>query len=124
MFFGEQGYNQSTEISDQFSNPDLAAGEVIHPVVIKHPLSGRKSLYVNPGFTLRFEGWSAEESKPLLEYLYSRVIQQENIYTFHWEDGSLALWDNRATWHFANNDYNGQKRLMHRVTIKGCELGR
>jgi alpha-ketoglutarate-dependent taurine dioxygenase len=122
--FGKEGYNQQIEISDQFSNPDLASGEVLHPVVIRHPLSGRKSLYVNPGFTLRFDGWSAEESRPLLDYLFAQVIRAENIYKFHWEEGSLAFWDNRATWHFAMNDYNGQRRLMHRVTVKGCELER
>ncbi len=94
----------------------------IHPVVISHPLSGRKALYVNAGFTLRFDGWTDEESAPLLAYLYERAIADENITRFKWENGSIAFWDNRATWHFAQNDYQGQRRVMHRVTIEGCAL--
>ncbi len=58
------------EVEELFNNPDLATQDAVHPVVITHPLSGRKSLYVNPGFTLNFEGWTVEESAPLLQYLY------------------------------------------------------
>ena len=94
----------------------------IHPVVISHPISGRKALYVNAGFTLRFDGWTDEESAPLLAYLYERAVADENITRFKWENGSIAFWDNRATWHFAQNDYPGQRRIMHRVTIEGCAL--
>ena len=94
----------------------------IHPVVISHPLSGRKALYVNDGFTLRFDGWTDEESAPLLAYLYERAVADENITRFKWENGSIAFWDNRATWHYALNDYAGQRRVMHRITIEGCAL--
>ncbi|MBT3624910.1 MAG: TauD/TfdA family dioxygenase [Gammaproteobacteria bacterium] len=94
----------------------------IHPVVISHPISGRKALYVNAGFTLRFDGWTDEESAPLLAYLYERAIAEENITRFKWENGSVAFWDNRATWHYAQNDYPGQRRVMHRITIEGCAL--
>jgi len=103
-------------------NPELAVQDAVHPVVIEHPLSGKKALYVNPGFTLRFEGWTNEESKPLLEHLYRRAIQPENTYRFSWGKGSVAFWDNRATWHYALNDYQGQRRLMHRITIEGTTL--
>ncbi|MEE2890841.1 MAG: TauD/TfdA family dioxygenase [Pseudomonadota bacterium] len=94
----------------------------VHPVVIRHPLSGRAALYVNPGFTLRFEGWTEQESRPLLEYLYSVATREAHICRFDWAPGSVAFWDNRATWHFAQNNYAGHRREMHRITIEGCAL--
>lgn len=96
--------------------------EPIHPVIVKHPLSGKEALYVNPGFTLRIEGWTVGESEPLLNFLYSFATRPENITRFTWRPGSVALWDNRATWHNAQNDYPGFRREMHRVTIEGCRL--
>ncbi len=97
-------------------------GDVIHPVVIRHPLSGREALYVNADFTVRFEGWSKEDSKPLLEYLYAHATQDRFTSAFQWRPGSIAFWDNRATWHRAVNDYQGERRLMHRITVAGCAL--
>jgi taurine dioxygenase len=103
-------------------NPEMANQDAVHPVVIRHPGSGRKSLYVNPGFTLHFDGWTAEESKPLLDYLYRHASQPTFTCRFRWEKGSIAFWDNRATWHCALNDYHGQRRLMHRITVEGTAL--
>ncbi|MEM7019924.1 MAG: TauD/TfdA family dioxygenase [Pseudomonadota bacterium] len=107
---------------DRIGNPELATQDAIHPVVIKHPVSGRKTLYVNPGFTLQFEGWTAEESQPLLQYLYRHAAKPEFVYRFQWQPGSVAFWDNRAVWHYALNDYHGQRRLMHRITLEGGAL--
>jgi taurine dioxygenase len=104
-----------------FHNGDQV-GDVVHPVVIRHPLSGREALYVNPDFTIHFEGWSKEDSKPLLQHLYAHVTQPEFISRFQWKPGSIAFWDNRATWHSAANDYHGERRLMHRITVGGCKL--
>jgi len=100
-----------------------ALADVIHPVVITHPLSGKKALYVNPAFTLRFEGWTEEESRPLLTQLYAHCIDPRFVHEFEWKDGSIAFWDNRATWHFARNDYHGLRREMHRITVEGQPLG-
>jgi taurine dioxygenase len=93
--------------------------EVEHPVIRTHPETGRKGLFVNRAFTLRFKGWSEEESTPLLEYLYAYAVRPEFTCRFRWEKGSIAFWDNRCTHHFAINDYHGQRRSMHRVTICG-----
>lgn len=106
----------------RIGNPDLATQDAVHPVVIKHPLSGRPALYVNTDFTLRFVGWTDEESKPLLEWLYAHATRPEFTTRFVWEPGSLAMWDNRATQHMAVNDYQGHRRLMHRITIEGESL--
>jgi taurine dioxygenase len=110
------------DLDDRFGNAEAAVQDVVHPAVITHPLSGRKSLYVNPGFTLHFEGWTVEESQSLLEYLYRHIGRPEHSYRFQWQAGSLAFWDNRATWHWAVNDYHGHRRLMHRITLEGVPI--
>jgi len=111
-------------IGARFNNKSVAdeLEDPVHPVVIRHPLSGRKALYVNSGFTLRFEGWTEAESAPLLEMLYAAAIREPYITRFNWQPGSVVFWDNRATWHFAQNDYQGQRRVMHRTTIEGGSL--
>ena len=91
-------------------------------MVITHPGSGKKALYVNPAFTVRFDGWSVEESRPLLGFLYQHAIKPQFTTRFSWKPGSIAIWDNRATWHLAMNDYQGHRRLMHRITIAGGPL--
>jgi taurine dioxygenase len=96
--------------------------ETLHPVVIRHPGSGKPALYVNPAFTVRFEGMSKEESQGLLFELYAYAIDQSRVHRFAWQPGSVAIWDNRATWHYALNDYHGHYRLMHRVTMAGVAL--
>jgi taurine dioxygenase len=94
----------------------------VHPVIIRHPQTGREILYVNPAFTLHFEGWTREESMPLLTYLYQVAMQDRFHCRVSWAPGSLAIWDNRSTWHLAMNDYHGHRRLMHRITISGEPL--
>lgn len=111
--------NDETVFNPELSN---AMEDVVHPVVITHPLSGRESLYVNPGFTLRFEDQSMLTSAPLLAYLYWHATRPRHVAKFKWQPGSVAFWDNRATWHFAQNDYAGHRRVMHRITLDGCPL--
>ena len=108
----------------ELENPEVAdgLGTVTHPVVIRHPLSGREALFVNPSFTIRFEGWSVVRSAPLLARIYAQVLRKAGIAEFRWEPGSVAIWDNRATWHNAKNDYRGQRREMHRITLDGGPL--
>jgi taurine dioxygenase len=120
--FGPEAHARRGDLVGRIGNPELATQDAVHPAVIRHPQTGRKALYVNPGFTLRFEGWTEEESRPLLEYLYRYATRPEFTCRFHWREGSLALWDNRSTWHFAVNDYHGERRLLHRITIQGSPL--
>lgn len=122
--FGEAAYVDSDmdDVSGRLSNTADATQDATHPVIIKHPLSGKPALYVNGDFTVKFEGWSKQESQPLLDYLYKHATQNEFTCRFQWQKGSIAIWDNRATHHCALNDYQGERRLMHRITIDGEAL--
>lgn len=93
--------------------------EATHPVVRTHPETGRKSLYINIGHTVRFDGMSEEESAPLLNFLFHHQIQPEFTSRFRWEVGSVAFWDNRCTLHYPLNDYHGYTRRMLRMTLAG-----
>ena len=90
-----------------------------HPVVRTHPETGRKALYVNCAHTASFKGMTEEESAPLLQYLFRHQVRAEFTCRFHWRVGSLAFWDNRCTQHNPINDYHGQRRVMHRITLAG-----
>jgi len=117
--FGEE----SAEAKDErYHSAEMATQDSIHPVVIKHPDSGEQVLYVNPVFTTHFVGWTAEESAPLLSYLYQVASQPPNILRFKWQKDSIAFWDNRATWHSAMNDYPTERRVMHRITLAGSAI--
>jgi taurine dioxygenase len=93
--------------------------EAIHPVVGRHPVTDREVLYVNPHYALRFEGWTVDESRPLLQYLYAHAQRPEFQCRFRWEVGSLAFWDNRQCLHYAVNDYPGGERMHHRLMVEG-----
>jgi taurine dioxygenase len=90
-----------------------------HPVVRTHPETGRKALFVNRAHTVSFESMTPEESAPILEFLFTHQIKPEFTCRFRWSAGSLAIWDNRCAQHYAVNDYQGQRRIMQRITLAG-----
>ncbi|HLO76451.1 MAG TPA: TauD/TfdA family dioxygenase, partial [Magnetospirillum sp.] len=89
---------------------------VVHKVVQTHPVTGRKFVYVSPNFTLRIRGLSRQQSDALLTFLFSLFEKPEAQARWRWENNALAIWDNRATVHYAVTDYS-EYRLLHRVTF-------
>ena len=96
--------------------------ENAHPVVRTHPDSGRKCLFVNHSYSIRFEGWTEEESQPLLNWLMDWGHRPEFTCRLQWSDRSLAFWDNRSTKHLAVNDVRDHRRVMRRIQIAGTPV--
>lgn len=109
-----KGVAREDEASSSYTDVEA---EVLHPVVRHHAPSGRESLYVNPGFTLRFEDMTPEESQPLLQFLYRHCEKPEFGMRYAWSASTLGIWDNRSTIHYASNDYQGQQRVMQRLVV-------
>ena len=120
--FGQDTAGSEAATSGRLGNMSAATQDALHPVVIRHPLSGKPALFVNPQFTLRIEGLSEIESDAILQAIYRHCWQPEYHARLRWQAGDVAMWDNRATWHKAINDYHGHRRYMHRITVEGCAL--
>jgi taurine dioxygenase len=95
----------------------------VHPVVVAHPETGRKQLFVNASYTVGFEGMTEEESKPLLDYLLDHGHRPEFTCRFRWDTGSIAFWDNRVCKHLAIHDAGPFRRVMRRTQIAGGPWG-
>lgn len=93
----------------------------VHPVVVTHPETGRKLLYVNHSYTVGFEGMTEEESKPLLDFLLDWGHKPEITCRFRWEKGSIAFWDNRVCKHLAIHDAGPFRREMRRIQVSGTK---
>lgn len=104
--------------SIKMTRDDPAADEERrHPAVRVHPRTGARSLYLNPIYTTRLDGLSEEESRPILDLLYRHATRPEFSCRFRWSPGTVAVWDNFTTLHFAVNDYDGARRLLYRTTF-------
>ncbi|MFT7646229.1 MAG: taurine dioxygenase [Candidatus Poriferisodalaceae bacterium] len=93
----------------------------IHPVVRVHPVTGRKSLFVNEHFTRRIVELSSTESEQILPVLLAAVARPQHTVRYLWTPGTIAIWDNRCTQHHVLNDFEGQ-RIIQRVTVMGDEV--
>ncbi|MEO7336640.1 MAG: TauD/TfdA family dioxygenase [Caldimonas sp.] len=108
-----QGTTQQLSSEQKGKTPD-----VVHPVVIRHPFSGRLGLFVNEGFTVNIVGMPAAESDALLAELYAHSRRPEFVYRHRWQLGDLIMWDNWGTVHRATGGYTAdERRLMHRTTL-------
>lgn len=105
----------------QYSNTKQFDAETsaLHPVLRRHPITGRASLYVSTIHTSHFDGMTRAESAPIIEFLQRWITRECNIVRLRWQPDMLAIWDNRCLQHFALNDYAGKRRLMHRVIVEG-----
>jgi taurine dioxygenase len=108
----EEDRKKLHQMEDMFPNPS-------HPVVRTHPVTGRKSIYVNPQFTLRIEGLEAAESRAILDVLFAQARVPEYQFRLRWTPGTIVFWDNRSTQHYAANDYYPARRRMERTAVVG-----
>jgi taurine dioxygenase len=93
--------------------------ETEHPLVVRHPVTGRKLLYMTGPYCVRFKGMTEDESAPLIQYLYQHCQRPEFTTRLRWRKGTVALMDNRCMLHFAVQDYAGFRREMYRIEIEG-----
>ncbi|MBT7956279.1 MAG: hypothetical protein HN731_13885 [Rhodospirillaceae bacterium] len=112
---------------DEKSKEDLRYYEdryppILHPVISKHPVSGKPVLFVNPQFTVQIKGMSEAESRNLLDQLFEQSKIPEFQFRHHWAVDTVVVWDNRSTQHYAVHDYFPARRKLDRVTIKGSEV--
>ena len=105
--------------SMQIHYADEAEKTCLHPLVRKHPVSGRLALYVNPVYTTAIDGMTVEESYLLLSWLYEHIQKDEFVYRHHWQANMLTMWDNRCCNHYADGGYDGHLRVLHRTTVRG-----
>jgi taurine dioxygenase len=105
--------NQPEDVQREFSErfPSLS-----HPIVIQHPRSGRRALFVNPAYTVKIDGLSHKESRHILNFLFSHIAQSDFVYRHRWEEGDIVVWDELVTLHLAPDDYAPHRRRMVRVT--------
>ena len=107
--------NQSSKVTSKVSNNFSA----IHPMIRTHPETLLKSLYISPAHTCSIQGLDNEESRALLSELFIHQTKEEHQCRVKWNNGDVALWDNRCLLHLPLNDYQGQLRSLHRITLKG-----
>jgi len=115
---GERSYRRSNRLQN-IDDRGRVFPQANHPVIRTHPVSKRKALFVNRGFTYRINEVPEEESTAILNYLYQHAERPEFQVRFQWQPNSVAFWDNRAVQHMALWDYFPATRSGYRVTIEG-----
>lgn len=109
--------NQPLGSAEKLNEGFKKFGSSIHPVIKIHPITNKKIIYVNQGFTNHIVGMNAADSNNLLNYLFTFMNKPEFQIRFKWTENTIAMWDNRCTMHYAIGDYLPYHRKMHRVTI-------
>ena len=117
--FPPERWQNDPDFKDRYERAVARHPPVDHPVIRTHPVSGRKGLFVNEGFTTKVNGLHPRESKAVLEFLFSHIGQPEFYVRWHWSLNDVAFWDNRITQHYAVADYLPERRTMHRATVIG-----
>ena len=107
-------------LSRMMGVPEAEIPHAVHPLVRTHPETGRKALYVaHSDNVVCIEGWTPEESRPLMDYLYAVSQTPDHVYRHMWLAGDIVMWDNRCTMHYAVHDHGSQIRVLNRVTLRG-----
>lgn len=110
--------NSMTDIELDLDIQQMVQGN-LHPLIRKHPESDQVALYCDGVYARGIEGLSDHEARPLLDFLVSHITQECFSCRLRWDQGTVALWDNRLALHRAFNDYDGYRREMHRSTVMG-----
>ncbi len=118
-----KAHHSAEGLARLYGEDEQAASKALHPVVRTHDETGERSLYVCRAFTRRFEDWSREESKALLEYLYEHSVRPEYQGRHQWQAGDLVMWDNRCLLHYAVHNHGDDARVIHRCQVAGGEVG-
>ncbi|MFC4724159.1 TauD/TfdA dioxygenase family protein [Glycocaulis abyssi] len=116
---GVYGENDAKDRSMTIRAAPEARNTKAHPIVRVHPETGRKALFINPGYVKTVKGLTDEEAFFLLVELYGVTHDERFVYRHEWEPDMLLMWDNRCTQHMATGGYDGHARLMHRTTVAG-----
>jgi taurine dioxygenase len=119
MLGGLRAEHSAAGLARIYGEDPAEAPRAEHPVVRTHDESGARALYVCRAFTRRFAGWSREESRGLLEFLFEHAVRPEFQARHHWRPGDLVMWDNRCLQHFAVHDHGEEPRVIHRLQIDG-----
>lgn len=117
--FPLERFGNSVEALERYHQVQRDHPPLSHPVVRTHPVTGRKGLFVNEGFTTRINELQPAESDALLRFLFAHSTRPEFTLRWRWQENDLVFWDNRITQHYAVDDYRPQRRVMHRATILG-----
>ncbi len=117
--FPAERFGASEEARSRLEKAKLNNPPVSHPVIRTHPVSGRKALFVQEGFTTHINELNTAESRALLALLYAHSVKPEFTVRWKWRVGDVAFWDNRVTLHYATDDYRPARRVMNRATIVG-----
>ena len=116
----DKNKGRSSVMRGKLKEPEKPAEPAEHPLVRTHTETRKPVLYIcYDRITRHIVGMSEEESEPLLDFLRHHSTRPEFTCRLRWEVGTLAFWDNRCVQHMALNDYYGQRRVMHRITIRG-----
>jgi len=117
--FGAQRFARTAEEEARWLKAQKDHPPVTHPVVRTHPVTGKRGIFVNDGFTTRILELSAAESDAVLRHLFVHIAKPEFTVRWRWKEGDFAFWDNRVTQHYATADYMPQRRVMNRATVLG-----
>ena len=117
--FPLERFGTTTADRERLENSFRKNPPVVHPVVRTHPETGAEVLFVNEGFTTQINELNAQESDTLLTLLFEHAVKEEFHLRWKWQEGDVAIWDNRCTQHKALFDYGDAHRIMHRATVNG-----
>ncbi|NQU62400.1 MAG: TauD/TfdA family dioxygenase [Rhodospirillales bacterium] len=113
------GYRGDKAVVELNADQENSHPDALHPVVRTHRASGKKALFVNPGFTVAIDGMPEREGRKLLDELFEHATKPEFIYRHKWKPGQLVACDNRMTMHSATGGYDGQARTLWRMIVGG-----